>query len=475
MSLITFNGVNGSTGQYMVPPMSDTELVNLITGREAEEAESLPLLRSLDRKWSTVDFGVRIGSDPTKIADVGWGILFHEEESEAVQQALTPLLQHRASQVGDDEKVKVLTYASGQTAAQWLAEHDVSRGSIEPFKVPMYLLVVGDPARIPFQFTSDLDVEYAVGRLHFESAPEYAHYAQSVIDYETGASAPTQKEMAVFGTQHPFDDATNLSSKNLLSPLVQGMANYPAVAEKFGFRQQTRLAEGARKGALMNLLGAPNAGSAPALLLTATHGVPFDWDDPKQPANQGALLCQDWPALGTIDRPHYFSAQDVPLDGHVHGMIAFLFGCFSMGTPTHDQYLHRPGEAPPQIAARPFIAQLPKTLLAHPNGGALACIGHVERAWGASLETPAGNPQLLPFYNAMGKILLGQPVGCALMDFNERYAALSVSLADKLENRSFGTKIPDWELASDWLGRNDAGGYMLVGDPAVRLRSADLA
>ena len=166
--------------------------------------------------------------------------------------------------------------------------------------------------------------------------------------------------------------------------------------------------------------------------------------------------------------------RDVPLDGHVHGTIAFFFGCFSMGTPSHDQYLHRKGEAPPQIAPRSFIAQLPKTLLTHPNGGALACIGHVERAWGTSLATSSGNPQLLPFYNAMGKILLGQPVGCALMDFNERFAALSVSLAQKLEEREYGQEIPDWELASDWLGRNDAGGYMIVGDPAVRLRSADL-
>jgi hypothetical protein len=57
-----------------------------------------------------------------------------------------------------------------------------------------------------------------------------------------------------------------------------------------------------------------------------------------------------------------------------------------------------------------------------------------------------------------------------MKDFYERYASLSVSLSDMLEQLSFGASVPDADLASAWIARNDAEGYLILGDPAVRLR-----
>jgi hypothetical protein len=71
-------------------------------------------------------------------------------------------------------------------------------------------------------------------------------------------------------------------------------------------------------------------------------------------------------------------------------------------------------------------------------------------------------------------MLLGQPVGYAMKDFNERYAALSTSLIGLLEDISFGAQISDQELATNWIERNDAEGYVIIGDPAVKLRVKDL-
>jgi hypothetical protein len=189
-----------------------------------------------------------------------------------------------------------------------------------------------------------------------------------------------------------------------------------------------------------------------------------------QLAGQGALLCQDWPGFGTMKPEHYLAAADVPANAKLHGTIAFHFACYGAGTPEKDRFAHTPGAQPPAIADAPFVSALPRKLLTHPNGGALACIGHVERAWGYSIVGQNTGPQLIPFQNAIGRMLIGQPAGYALKDFNEKFAALSASLASMLEQVGFGSFVPDDELAAAWTERNDAEGYLLLGDPAVRLR-----
>ena len=191
---------------------------------------------------------------------------------------------------------------------------------------------------------------------------------------------------------------------------------------------------------------------------------------PDQMAKQGALLCQDWPGYGSIDPGHYFTGAELPDDANVHGMVSFHFACYGAGTPKEDNFVHQPGEKPPQIANRAFVAELPKRLLNHPRGGALAVIGHVERAWGYSIYHADAGPQLLPFQNAIGRILIGNPVGYSIKDFNERYAALSTNLANLLEEISFGARVSDNQLAQLWIDRNDAQNYVVLGDPAARLR-----
>ena len=87
---------------------------------------------------------------------------------------------------------------------------------------------------------------------------------------------------------------------------------------------------------------------------------------------------------------HFLAAADVADDANVNGMVALLFACFGAGTPDADQFLmdlSQAGTAPP-LAPKPFIAALPRRLLAHPNGSALAVIGHIDRAWGFSIQAP---------------------------------------------------------------------------------------
>ena len=165
------------------------------------------------------------------------------------------------------------------------------------------------------------------------------------------------------------------------------------------------------------------------------------------------------------------SAVATTADVRVHGLVAFLFACYSAGTPQFDQYVTRADRKPLQIAEQPFLAALPKALLSHPQGGALACIGHVERAWNYSFSTNKLGDQLIPYQNAVRRILGGLPVGYALTDMRQRYASLAASVGKTLEDfKKFGTPINDQQLVAVWAARNDAGGYVVIGDPAVCIR-----
>jgi hypothetical protein len=351
----------------------------------------------------------------------------------------------------------------------WLADNDIGAGSQDPKKVPYYLLLVGSPEKIPFEFEYQLDVEYAVGRLDFDRPEEYAAYAASVIASERGALPARARETVFFGTRHLFDKPTKISADHLITPLANGLDGETPVCQQYGFGSRLLLGEAARRAALCDVLAPPSGAPGPALLFTAGHGMGLKLEDPDQPAVNGALLCQDWPGYGEMNPGCYLTGADVPAAARVGGLVAFFFACYGAGTPKEDRYVHKEGSRPPQIAARPFTAALPKKLLAHPNGGALAVIGHVEKAWAYSIETLSAGVQIGPFRNTVARLLHGEPVGHAVQDFNQRYAVISNSLTDDLEERSFGKQYADEELVNAWVRRNDAQGYLLLGDPAVRL------
>ena len=208
----------------------------------------------------------------------------------------------------------------------------------------------------------------------------------------------------------------------------------------------------------------------PAIFFSATHGMVWPNGHERQLPAQGALLCQDWSGFGDVASTHYLAAGDVPDSASVFGVIAFLFACYGGGTPLEDRFAHEPQVAPPAIAPKAFAAALPNRLLAHPQGGALACIGHVERAWGYSISGQTMEPQIGPFRRALGRLMLGQPVGLAVQEFNDKCATASVSLANLLEKAYAGRPVDDIQLAATWTERNDAEGYVTLGDPAVRLR-----
>ncbi len=475
--LIAFNGIDATTGDYLIKPMNDS-----VASRIAVEyQQDINLVNAMNtaRRQSTVDhLGAAFDIDLEEITQAGWAIVFHKDEDQSVKNAFTPLIEHRRRQIGDENIVKILEYQDGDQVIPWLARNKIRFGLVDPEKVPFYVLIVGSPGRIPFEFGQALDVVYAVGRLHFDAVDKYKKYVESVLEYEKAAKVPNGKEIVFWGPRNKNDKPTKLSSEHLIKPLALGSEGEKSVIERASKAAKVAYAgrlfepENSTKENLLSVFR-PEAGkSGPCLLFTASHGIGWPNGHENQAPAQGALLCQDFPGrgLGPLKPNHYFAASDLPNDARVHGLVCFHFACFSVGTPQADRFSYEPGTPPQSLAPNPFFSALPQALLSHPNGGALGVIGHVERAWQNSIITAGAGTQLLPFENAIGFIARGLPLGWALKEFNEVFAASSVNLTNVIRDKNGGVEISDREIAKLWLERNDAEGYVLMGDPAVRMR-----
>ena len=112
-----------------------------------------------------------------------------------------------------------------------------------------------------------------------------------------------------------------------------------------------------------------------------------------------------------------------------------------------------------------------ETRFAEYVAGLGSVIGHVERAWGYSIQPRSVGPQLQPFRNLIGRVLASEPVGHSTVDFSQRFATYSADLLNKLDPALPEALRPtDDALALTWIERNDAQYYLVLGDPAVRLR-----
>ena len=516
--LLHFNGINGSTGQYGLAPMSGEELMKRIcresaprnledlrrrrqqddqgseqvAALEAElaaEKQKLPLLAAGSPELASSlrrcamlqkdldlrkDKGVKEGIDATQLAQAGWGVVFAHDADPAVKEALQPLLALRSAQAGPRFKVYEgeAGYRPGESKSRFLVRHGAdAAGPADPQRLPYYLLLVGSPERIPFSFQYQLDVQYATGRLHLDKLEEYAAYARSVVEVET-RGLPLARRLSFFGVANPDDPATQLSAQQLVQPLHQAMQKAP-----HGFQVELIPPGQANRAQLARMLG---GAETPALLFTASHGVEFQCGDPRQLRHQGALLCQDWPGPryhGDFKEDFYFAGEHLSSEASLRGMMVFGFACYGAGTPRMDEFAGPRGavDGRQAIAPRDFVASLPMRMLGHPRGGCLAFIGHVDRAWGYSYTWPEARSksQTAAFESVLLRLLQGQPVGYALEYFNQRYAELSTVLTDLLQEVSNNLDCDPYELAALWTANNDARGYVVLGDPAARLRFSD--
>lgn len=468
--LLYFNGINGATGEYGLPPMTGEQLTAFIQGEE--KPENLDELKHRREMKEQGTFGVKEGVDPKKLSETGWGIVFAHDADPAIKEALSELIQLRKEQAGGYFKIYEGPegYRPNETKSKFLSRHGIGPGPVDPEKMPYYLLIVGSPEAIPYQFQYQLDVQYAVGRICFKTAEEYFNYAITVKEVEKG-NVKLPRKLSFFGVANEGDRATTLSTDNLITPLFNQLKE-----EKLDWEITAYVKEAATKAQLVRLLGGEET---PALLFTASHGMEFPMGDSRQIPHQGALLCQDWPGpqawqgRGPILQDFYFTGDDLMDRAKLPGLITFHFACYGAGTPLNDEFSKQAFKERKAIAPHPFVAGLPTRLLSHPHGSALAVVGHVERAWGYSFLWPGAGEQTTVFKSTMDSLLKGNPVGHAIEYFNERYAELASDLTAELEEIEYGKQVNPYDLSGTWTANNDARSYVILGDPAVRLPVAE--
>jgi len=462
--LITPSGVHGGTGRLLFKPIEADQLAARIV--KAGPPVS-PEERELRKARVGESFDLPIGTDPGDIRTAGWAVLWGTNTPASVREALEPLISHRRSQM-HERFFREVEVREGETVRAFLTRHKVDFGTQLPARLPYYLCIVAAPDDVSFDFQYGLDLEYAVGRVWFDQSDgsprvdAFESYAKAIVALENGTTPPRNRSIGYWAPRHAGDPATEASTTYLVTPLVDGFPDLDPVAKRVQAGYDKRIAADATRDALRTWLTDPVSG--PGVVFTAGHGMGFDATDPRQRTLQGALLSQDFTGFGSIKREHYFAGEDLDSTSRVDGVAAFLFACFGAGTPRINSYPDDRGQGS-EVAPTSFVARLPQTLL---ERGALGVIGHVDIAWGFSFRSSTiAGPQILPFENVIGGILSGERLGHALRSMNNRAMRLGADLTEMLMPGAAGAPN-DGLLVSNWIERNDARAYLLLGDPAAK-------
>jgi hypothetical protein len=471
-------------------------LVHAPTGAAAPPLppESLPHLdgdlpgadaRSLASTHLGTDSSV---GDPDDLTQTGWCVLFASDADPAIKEQLQPLLDLRRAQVnlyGDEGLFKIFEGPTGvlpnQTADGWAEYRGVSlTAKVDPIAgVPYYVLLVGQPDRISFEFQNLLKMQWAVGRLAFDDIEDYGRYAQAVVAYEAPSFRPTQrKNAAVWITRNDNDVATAMLSGALCPNFVDGARPLGSGAAKFTLDAFTyATAKQATKQQLIDILRGNLPGGPPAVFFTGSHGAEYPLTDPAlQRRMQGSLFTQEWVRDTPAGPNNLFSAEDIPSDAKLQGTMAFLFACYSGGCPTDNNYYFNPDGSKIPIAPSPLIAALPQALLSR---GTLAVLAHVDMAFPYAFQDVTGTPQVQAVRDPLTYLMQGRRAGYAADCLSDRWSCLCSQLTESSARTASSDPSAPQPLSpaartSLTIARDDARNYIVLGDPATQLRIADL-
>jgi hypothetical protein len=467
-------GIDYSTGDRLVPPMSDDDFVQRIQEGLTRNMQEMAAQDRVATRGATFKKEIEMAPD-IDVRDprsAGWTFLVNEEDPLRREfiDVLRPLALHR----GMASPETPLLFHSEDDWFEWLLDNYTP---LDVSSVPHYVLVVGNPDQVPFHFQALLDVGASVGRVDL-SPDDLEAYVQKIIRVET-ADQPTAEKLSVF-----FAPDYGVSADGMRDPtyysrqyMAEPLADY--VRTSLGFQTEEAMADEATKDHFVEMLNGRN----PALLYTASHGMGASGAELNVAMRVNGAICCQRTGREKAQEDWLFMADDIRSDEpFLEGGVFFQFACFGYGTPAQSDFMHWLGQ-PELNADADFVAMLPRKLLAHPRGP-IAFIGHVDTAWLHGFDDPEHpeslepwNIRIAPFLQAVRKVLGVEPVGRAMSDMNDRYSSSNSILTttwNRLKQGKIVTTTEFWDkLAAAFITRTDAQNYMVFGDPGAHVRIAD--
>ncbi|MBK7760707.1 MAG: hypothetical protein IPI35_30740 [Deltaproteobacteria bacterium] len=419
-------------------------------------------------------------ADPQSLPDQRWGVIAPEgARGDRLLDLIRPLMQRRAEQQGAEVKVyRLPPKMSAEQAIQWKRDQFNTRATFG-LEVPAYQLLLGDLDELPLSVQQALCIDGYTGRLAFDQDDHYRAYAEKVLRWEDRPAAVESPDSLYF-TVHDKTAATRAGYRELMRPGLamakeyRDRGKYPA--ERLEEHGDTIIPSPEE---LLRLVKRDH----PTVLFSVSHGdgpPRGGWMSPEEQRHgQGAM---------SFGRDGKIRAEDVPDGAFLPGGVWFMLACYGAGTPEQSAYAHWlknlqaagqfRGQVEPVLAGipragdRPFIAALPKRVLANPEGP-LAFIGHIDLAWTYSFQELDGGVQsrIGRFLGVQRMLVKGDRVGVGLRDLVGGLNDLNEQLTsayDQVARVGSGAALPN-NLGHVWMARNDLAAWVLLGDPAARL------
>ncbi|MDR7419796.1 MAG: hypothetical protein QN178_12915 [Armatimonadota bacterium] len=406
--------------------------------------------------------GAPIDNDPVPEASEGrWGVLLSERcpDRAGVTEALAPLVRHR------DGRVVVMPAAQPDAFLPWLQEQ-FNTGTLPP-----YLMICDTFEHIPLEYQFILNAFAATGRLWLDSPQATGSYVRKVLDVERGALVPGPRRVVATPMDDPVTAADYLGIISEVVPGLTGASGPLDVLAGGDFGEDTLLAA---------------AGDA-GLVAVYCHGVALDEAaQARYPDLQGAFVLQ----FGAKDDQDLLRPDDLRGRPFAPGGIVFSPACLAGGTQANSDYAAwiDPRNLPPYLGSTTQASALSRALLASPDGPA-ALVMHFDISMGNS--APMYNPltgdhdlQRDLHGRFLGRVLQGDTIGRATGPFRwaaGAYYAQAIYVFGQIaghtpyigtsgRRKTIGNFVDSMNMYH--VTATDMRNYIILGDPAVRLRTA---